>query len=66
MNNSALALPKWVRGPIITTLYGFTDGAIAKKRQRGVWIYGKIWKRAPDKSIMYSPKEIDRWIDSGR
>lgn len=61
----ALALPKWVKPIIIVTIYGYTEDSIAKKRQRGIWLEGKIWRKAPDNTIMYCPNEIDRWVENG-
>jgi len=62
---TALALPKWVRAKIIVSVYGYTEDAIAKKRQQGIWLENQIWRKAPDNTIMYSPAAIDYWVENG-
>ena len=66
MNNLSVALPKWVKAKVIVAVYGYTEDGIAKKRQRGIWPNGKIWRKAPDNTIMYCPNEIDIWVENGR
>jgi len=63
--NSTLALPKWVRAKIIVAIFGYSQDAIAKKRQQGIWLEGKVWRKAPDNTLMYSPDAIDNWIENG-
>ncbi len=65
MTAQALALPRWVKPRIIAAVFGYTEDAIAKKRQRGIWLEGKIWRKAPDNTIMYCPQEIDIWVENG-
>ena len=57
--------PKWVKGSIISAAFGYSSNAIAKKRQRGIWLEGNIWLKAPDNTIMYNPKAIEVWIENG-
>ena len=66
MNNQTSHIkPKWVRGTIITSTYGYTDDSLAKKRQRGHWQEGRVWVKAPNGTMMYSPSAIEYWIING-
>jgi len=66
MNNQTLHIkPNWVRGSVISSAYGYTVDSIAKKRQRGHWQEGRVWIKAPDGTMMYSPAAIEDWIING-
>ena len=66
MNSQHLYLkPRWVKAAIITSVYGYSKDALAKKRQRGIWLEGKIWLKAPDNTIMYCPNAIEEWVENG-
>ena len=60
-----IALPKWVKPSIIEAAFGYTKAAIDKKRSRGIWLEGDIWRKAPDGVIMYSPEAIEKWVEDG-
>jgi len=60
-----LPLPKWVKAKIIIAIFGYTADAMNKKRQRGAWLEGIIWKKAPDNTIMYNPLAIEEWVENG-
>lgn len=64
-NKTSHINPNWVRGPIITEAYGFTQDGMNKKRQRGHWQEGIVWVKAPDGNMMYSPKAIEEWALNG-
>lgn len=52
---------KWVKAILLFPLFGFTMEAARKKRERGVWLEGKHWCKAPDNNYMYNPREIENW-----
>lgn len=54
---------KWVKGFVLYPLFGLTAQAAQKKRDRGVFLEGKHWCYAPDKTVMYNWKEIESWYD---
>ena len=62
---TAIALPKWVKPSIIEAVFGYTKQALDKKRSRGIWLEGDIWRKAPDGVIKYSPDAIDKWVEHG-
>lgn len=49
--------------PLFCQKTGYTDRAVRIKIQRGVWIEGKHYKRAPDGHISIDYKAYQRWVD---
>src|SRR5687768_14806096 len=41
---------------------GYTTGAVHKKIERGVWLEGVQWFRAPDGRILISIEGYDSWV----
>lgn len=54
---------KWIKMEKFCELTGYTRKAIERKRQEGIWIEGKHWKKAPDRHIMINLEEFNQWID---
>ncbi len=63
LSNIGITPAKWVKGFILYPLFGLTAQAAQKKRDRGVFLEGKHWRYAPDKTVMYNWKEIESWYD---
>jgi hypothetical protein len=57
-----LQVPPWVRGCLLPQLYGISEDAARKYRERGIWMEGRHWKKDPVDRIVYSPYEIDQWL----
>lgn len=55
-------LPKWVRGSLLPQLYGITEEAARKYRERGIWMEGRHWKKDPVDRIVYCPDQIEQWL----
>lgn len=45
---------------------GWTDRAVRRKIQEGVWVEGHQWRRAPDGSILISMEGYERWVEAGK
>jgi len=54
---------KWVTKKKAAELSGYTEKAIERKIESGVWLQDVIWKKAPDGKIMVSPEGIDAWVE---
>ena len=54
---------KWVTTKKAAELSGYSEKAIERKRQEGVWLEGIIWIKAPDGRILISPDAIDEWAE---
>jgi Putative excisionase (DUF1233) len=52
----------WVLPIIITSDIGYTAKAMEIKRQRGIWLEGSHWKKAPDGKIVYNFPAIQEWL----
>lgn len=54
---------KWVTVKKAAELSGYSEKAIDRKREDGIWLEGVIWRKAPDGRIMISPDAIDAWVE---
>lgn len=55
---------KWVLIHKVIDLIGYTDDAIRSKIQKGVWLSGVHWTKAPDGRLMFNLEAIQRWIEN--
>lgn len=51
---------------VAALIYGYTETAIVKKMDHGVWVLGKEYVKAPDGKRFVDFEGVDRWIESGR
>lgn len=56
----------YVRIALFVEKTGWTDKAVRRKIEEGVWPEGQIWRRAPDGSIVISMEGYERWVEVGR
>jgi hypothetical protein len=54
---------EWVMLRRAAEVTGLSVGAIEKKVQRGVWLEGVQWRRAPDGRRWFSLPAIKAWIE---
>ena len=59
--NIAIVPATWVKPVLLPYLFGITTGAADKKRQRGVWLEEKHYRKAPDDTIFYNWRQIEKW-----
>lgn len=45
---------------------GYTMSAMNKKIDKGVWLEGEVWKRAPDGRRLVDLRGYERWVEQGR
>jgi hypothetical protein len=53
----------WVTIKKAAELTGYTEAAIRSKIAEGVWVEGKVWKRAPDGRPLISMEGYEAWVD---
>lgn len=53
---------KWVNKSLIKQMYGFTEDQL-KKYRVDQWLEGKHFRKNPAKVFVYSPAEIDGWME---
>jgi hypothetical protein len=55
---------RYVRIPKFCEETGYTDRAVETKIQRGVWIEGRHYRRAPDGSILMDMEGYEKWVEN--
>lgn len=45
---------------------GYTEKAVQRKIEDGVWIEGKEYRRAPDGNILVDIEGFERWVEGQR
>ena len=59
-----VAPARYVLLPLAYAITGYTVKAMERKIERGDWIEGKVWRRAPDGHIMIDIQGYQRWVES--
>lgn len=59
-----VAPARYVLLPVANAITGYTVKAMQRKIERGDWLEGKVWRRAPDGHIMIDVQGYQRWIES--
>lgn len=62
MNAPAIHL-EWVLINLFSSVTGYTDKAVRRKIEDGVWIEGKQYKKAPDGRITLNLQEYYKWVE---
>ena len=57
------ALSRYVLLNIAAQMTGYTVKAMERKIERGDWIEGKVWLRAPDGRILIDLLGFQRWVE---
>lgn len=55
---------RFVTIALAEALTGYTKYAIQTKIDRGVWIEGREWRRAPDGRVLIDMKGYEKWVES--
>lgn len=58
-----VAPAKYVLLPLAEAITGYTVKAIERKIERGDWVEGKVWIRAPDGRILLIIPGYERWVE---
>lgn len=48
---------------LATAMTGYTIKAMQRKIERGEWVEGKVWIRAPDGRILISIPGFELWVE---
>lgn len=59
-----VAPARYVLLPLANLITGYTVKAMERKIERGDWIEGKVWRRAPDGHIMIDVQGYQRWVEN--
>jgi hypothetical protein len=62
MNTLTIQL-QWVLIPVFCQVTGYSEKAVRRKLEEGVWVQGKHFRRAPDGRITMNIQEYYRWVE---
>jgi hypothetical protein len=57
---------RYVLLPLANLLTGYSVKAMERKIERGDWLEGKVWRRAPDGRIVIDVLGYQRWVQGPR
>lgn len=60
-----VALARYVTIALAASAYGWSEKAIRRRMERGVWIENVHWRKAPDGGIVIDIKAVDKWLEAG-
>ena len=43
---------------------GYTDAAVRGKIRDGVWLEGRVWRRAPDGHVLIDVRGYEEWVEN--
>lgn len=52
--------------PKAAQLTGYSAKAIQRKIERGQWVQGEVWRKAPDGHVLISMEGYRRWVETGQ
>lgn len=58
-----VAPARYVLLPLANLITGYTVKAMERKIERGDWVEGQVWRRAPDGHIMIDIQGYQRWVE---
>lgn len=57
---------RYVRINKFVELTGYTEKAVRRKIEEGVWVAGREYRRAPDSTIFIDMEGFARWVEAGK
>ncbi|EGJ11967.1 hypothetical protein [Rubrivivax benzoatilyticus] len=64
LDHLLVAPAPYVRIPLAAHITGYTEKAIRRKIDEGVWRVGKEYRKAPDGSVLISIAGYARWVET--
>lgn len=58
-----VAPPPYVLIPVAAAITGYSEKAIRRKIDEGVWVEGKHYRKAPDGRIHISIRGYTKWVE---
>lgn len=58
-------VPQYMLIPVFSDLTGYTEKAVRRKIEDGVWIEGRHYRRAPDGRLTMNLQEYYKWVENG-
>ncbi|WJJ94045.1 excisionase [Neopusillimonas aromaticivorans] len=57
---------RYIRLPLFETVTGYTEKAVRRKIDDGIWLEGKEYMRAPDGHILVDLEGYYKWVENQR
>ena len=57
---------RFVLIPLFCAMTGYTDRAVRRKIQDGVWIQGVHWRKSPDNRIQIDLENYTKWVEGSK
>ena len=54
---------RYIRPPLFEQLTGYTQKAVRRKIEDGVWVEGRQCRRAPDGHILIDMQGYEKWVE---
>ena len=61
---SAVVPSRYVLLSLASIATGYSVKAMERKIEQGVWVRGKVWRRAPDGHIVIDMVGYQKWVES--
>ncbi|MBS0422621.1 MAG: excisionase [Proteobacteria bacterium] len=61
---AALVPTRYVLLPLAALVTGYTVKAMERKIERGDWVEGRVWRRAPDGRVLIDLVGYQKWVES--
>jgi hypothetical protein len=65
MSNLAIQV-EYVLIPVFCEITGYSEKAVRRKIEDGIWIEGRHYRKAPDGRITMSVPAYNEWVESAR
>lgn len=63
MNATHVQAARYIRLPLFEKITGYTQKAVRRKIEDGVWLEGREYKRAPDGHIIIDMQGYYEWVE---
>ncbi len=64
LSHGFAGVARYVLIPLFCTLTGYTEKAVRRKIQSGVWLQDQQWRKAPDGHILIDMEGFHKWVES--
>ena len=61
---AAVVPTRYVLLPLAALVTGYTVKAMERKIERGDWVEGRVWRRAPDGRVLIDLLGYQKWVES--
>lgn len=59
----SFVLARYVTVKLAAAAYGWSEKAIRRRMESGVWLEGVHWRRAPNGGIVIDTKAVEKWVE---